>query len=253
VSPLAVLASSFVAGIFDDFLARDELLYLGPIFTFHLLAAGAGLASLRRYPDLWSTASADLEVMMASLRELSKRWPSAIGALKALQNVVRAPVPGLIVNGEQAAPPPLTWLKPDEALLLEGFAPDLCRLWHPLKNITMAPTPPLPRPVLPSTNTGLGASLAQEANPEMMTAEILGSMKYPAARQSRVATPAGMGQPFGAATPGPQGVNGAGGANGNAGLMEDGLPGYNYGGVGNWLMNDWGPDLLWNEPSLGGG
>src|SRR5690349_24217821 len=48
VSSLSVLAASFVAGIFEDFLARDELSSLGPIFTFYLLAAGITLSAVRR-------------------------------------------------------------------------------------------------------------------------------------------------------------------------------------------------------------
>jgi len=83
-STASLLASSFLAGIFEDFLARDELRYLGPIFTFYLLAAGMAQLSCYRYTGLWDAAAKDLDVMFRALDELSKRWPSAVGSLRHL-------------------------------------------------------------------------------------------------------------------------------------------------------------------------
>jgi hypothetical protein len=212
ISAVAILASSFVAGICEDFLARDELLYLGPIFTFYLLAAGVALASLRRYPTLWPVAEQDLEVLQASLKELSKRWPSAIGALKALQNVMSATRPA---PDTTTIAPPLAWLNADQSLLFDGFCTDICRLWVSYHKET---TPPVASH-LNGTNS---------ENTEIMTAEILGSMRYPGtARQSRVPTPQMASY------------------SGSAGEPENPLN-YEYVGVGNWLLNDWGPEVLWN-------
>lgn len=86
-SPAVVLASSFVAGMFEDFLARDEIQFLGPIFTFHLLAAGIGLLSCQKIPALWDKAATSLETIYLSLEVLAKRWSSAKGSLRALRSI----------------------------------------------------------------------------------------------------------------------------------------------------------------------
>lgn len=86
-SAATLLASSYVAGIFEDFLARDEIQYLGSIFTFYLLAAGTGLLSSKRHQRIWDKARKDLQTIYVALEELAKRWPSAIGALRALQSI----------------------------------------------------------------------------------------------------------------------------------------------------------------------
>lgn len=52
----AVIAASTLAGVFEDFLARDEVRFLGPCFSFHLLAAPIALLPCYKYPDLWPLA-----------------------------------------------------------------------------------------------------------------------------------------------------------------------------------------------------
>jgi hypothetical protein len=209
-SPVAILASSFVAGIFEEFLARDELSALGSIFTFYLLAAGVALASVRRYSSLSLTVQQDLSVLQNSLQELSKRWPSAIGAKNALQNVIDATPPD--TNG--LGLPQLAWLSAEQQLLFEGFAPELCRLWPYYRNETRA------------TNTPIVNGVHTNESTELMTAEILENLRYPlAARQERIQTPI---MNF---NPPPE--------------ADNPLANYQYDGIGNWLLNDWGPDVLW--------
>lgn len=86
-APAVVLASSMVARIFEDFLARDEIQFLGPIFTFHLLAAGIGLLSSNGTPVLWEHAVGSLQLIYLSLEELATRWSSAKGSLRALKSI----------------------------------------------------------------------------------------------------------------------------------------------------------------------
>jgi hypothetical protein len=193
-SAVAVLASSFVIGIFEDFLARDELQYLGPIFTFHLLAAGIALVSTRLHPNLWAVAQEDLDILLNSLKELSKRWPSGIGALKALQNVIeRTPR-----TNPNKSIPKLEWLTADQEMLFENFGTELCRMWHPCYN---------------------EAKETNSANPELVTAEILGNLRYPLIGGAEQA-------------PTPQ-IN-----------FGDSNDMYG-GGVGNWLLDDWAADVAW--------
>lgn len=81
-STASLLASSYIAGIFEDFLARDELRYLGPIFTFYCLSTGMAQLSCYRYSEMVNLAEENLAVMSRALQELSKRWHSAVGSLK---------------------------------------------------------------------------------------------------------------------------------------------------------------------------
>lgn len=83
-SSASLLASSFVAGIFEDFMARDEIRFLGPIFTFYCLTAGMAQLSCYRYSGLVDAAEETLGILGRALEELSKRWPSAVGSLKHL-------------------------------------------------------------------------------------------------------------------------------------------------------------------------
>lgn len=86
-SAAAILASAYVVAIFEDFLARDEIQYLGSIFTFYLLATGIGMLSCRRIPLLWSKAASGMQTIDSSLEQLAKRWPSAMAPLRVLRTI----------------------------------------------------------------------------------------------------------------------------------------------------------------------
>ncbi|KAH8730276.1 hypothetical protein GQ44DRAFT_823599 [Phaeosphaeriaceae sp. PMI808] len=126
-SPASLLASSYVAGIFEDFMARDELRYLGPIFTFYCLTAGMTQLSCYRYSDMVNLVEHNLDVMARALEELSTRWPTAIGSLKHLMDV-----------REKATQRPHfaqfsdTNFPNTTAQFFSDFGPDLCRMWHPI-------------------------------------------------------------------------------------------------------------------------
>jgi hypothetical protein len=89
-SAVSGLAASYVAGIFEDFLARDEIQQLPAIFTFYGLAAAVSLISFCRYPRLRKIAEQDLAVIMAAELELGKRWPTALGMRNALETMIAA-------------------------------------------------------------------------------------------------------------------------------------------------------------------
>ncbi|KAF2399460.1 hypothetical protein EJ06DRAFT_478378 [Trichodelitschia bisporula] len=126
-STASLLASSYVAGIFEDFLARDELRYLGPIFTFYLLSAGLCLLSCYRYPGLWHLAEQDLRIIFRSQEELGKRWPSAIGSLNKL-TIVRDKV----TKTQRSTYFPENNLTPEQIQFFDNFGTDLCRSWSVL-------------------------------------------------------------------------------------------------------------------------
>jgi hypothetical protein len=124
VPPAASLvASSFIAGIYEEFLLRDELRYLGPVFAFYPLCAGLSLLSSCRYTRLQSTAEHELTVMKLSLQKLSERWLSAVGPLRALNKLTEK------VREQGPIEGPTPTLDPDAASFFEGFETRLCKQW----------------------------------------------------------------------------------------------------------------------------
>lgn len=125
VPPAASLvASSFIAGIYEEFLLRDELRYLGPVFAFYPLCAGLSLLSSCRYPQLQGTAEHELTVIKLSLQKLSERWLSAVGPLRALNKLTEK----VRELGTFDGPPPN--LDFDTASFFEGFDVKLCKQWR---------------------------------------------------------------------------------------------------------------------------
>ncbi|WEW59620.1 hypothetical protein PRK78_005098 [Emydomyces testavorans] len=210
-SAACILASSFVAGIFEDFLARDEIRFLGPIFTFYLLSASVGLLSCFPYPHLWERAEQDLRIIYSSQKELAKRWPSAIGSLKVMQSMLDE-APKVVRSADRPQPTPLT---PNQQACFSGFGTDLCRLG----DVMLANYP---------------HELVESGRPEddqyartvsdMMTAGILAELKTP------MDATAAMDEYFPLATT--QAVMGGDAAHHD--VMYD-----RYDGIGKWLLRDW--------------
>ncbi|KAH9876248.1 hypothetical protein J1614_004127 [Plenodomus biglobosus] len=121
----SLLASSYVAGILEDFIARDEIRYLGPIFTFHCLTAGLASLSAYQYTDMRELIEENLMILSRALEELSKRWQSAVGSLKHLMDVRQK-----LSQRPQLKHLPAITFPESTAHFFEDFGPDLCRLWH---------------------------------------------------------------------------------------------------------------------------
>jgi hypothetical protein len=198
-STASLLASSFVAGIFEDFLARDELRYLGPIFTFYLLAAGVSLLSSYRYAGLWHLAEQDLNIIIRAQQELGKRWPSAIGSLKRITDVRDK-----VTQCQRSTYFPENNLTPEQLQLFEAFGPDLCRSWEVL-HVS-------------------GSNSLQPAARDLMTAGILQDLR----------TPGGL-----YPEQGQEQHNGNIDGQLDTALLDAQASLDQYGGIGNWLFNDW--------------
>jgi hypothetical protein len=212
----SLLASSFVAGIFEDFMARDELRYLGPIYTFYCLTAGMAQLSCYRYSGLADIAEENLTIMARALNDLSKRWASAVGSLKHLmdvrEKVMQRPALGTFPDMN---------LPHTTAQFFTDFGPDLCRMWYPIyqrlpQNANIAPR-------------------------ELETAGILQGLRTPAAQSvdMDMATNAAIQQ---------QMMNSqvtAAGTNLEPTLLQPQEWFDPYGGIGNWLMVDWDRGFGW--------
>lgn len=124
VPPAAsLIASSFIAGIWEDFLLRDQLRYLGPVFAFYGLCAGLPLLSCCRYTHRQSNAEHELTVMKLSLQKLSERWLSAVGPLRALNKLTEE------VRAQGPFDGPSPTLDSETASFFDGFDTKLCKQW----------------------------------------------------------------------------------------------------------------------------
>ncbi|KAJ5135245.1 uncharacterized protein N7515_004523 [Penicillium bovifimosum] len=132
-SAAVLLASSFVAGIFEDFLARDEIRFLAPVFTFHLLAAGIGLLSCNNIPAHREKIAGNLETIYLALEELAKRWSSAKGSLRALKSIDEKQQSTATVDALLSMALPR-----EHQPFFEGFGPDLSWAWSSLMNLGQA-------------------------------------------------------------------------------------------------------------------
>lgn len=122
----AVLSASMIAGLFEDFLARDEVRHLGPMFTFHLLAAAIALLSCYKYPGLWALAEQDLKVIRQAQDEMKNKWPSAIGSLHSFERMYKITI---TTQKRETGLPEFT-LEKDQAMFFEDFDMSLCRVWN---------------------------------------------------------------------------------------------------------------------------
>jgi hypothetical protein len=121
-SAVSILAASYVAGIYEDFLARDEIQYLPAIFSFYGLAAAVSLISFHRYPHLRKMAELDLAVIMSAELELGKRWPAARGFRDSLQKMIAS------IPTTSSIQPQLEIPHADVEAYFSSFGASLCRV-----------------------------------------------------------------------------------------------------------------------------
>ncbi|OAP54486.1 acetoacetate-CoA ligase [Fonsecaea erecta] len=121
---MSLITSSFVAGMFEDFLNRGELCHCGPVFTFYAFAAGLAQVLALRYKFLTESAEDSLFIIQSSLTELKKRWGSAEGALAALGEIkrltLRSPSLGDVPDHDVGRLAPF----------VEDFGPQLCKQYQ---------------------------------------------------------------------------------------------------------------------------
>jgi hypothetical protein len=126
ISAQPVIAASFVAGIFRDFLARDEIKHLAPIFSRYCIASGFFLALLQPLSELWAACQSDMDVFRKSLQELGQRWKSAKSGLRALEHFIslREKQPRRAVQ--------VVWLTDHQRRFFDCFPRDYCLSWASL-------------------------------------------------------------------------------------------------------------------------
>ncbi|KAL5337522.1 hypothetical protein BJX70DRAFT_409203 [Aspergillus crustosus] len=137
----SLLAASFIAGLFRQFLEANELCRLGPSFTFYALCAGLMLTPAAWVLGLRISISEDMLMLKVALQILSRQWGSAFSALHALQNLEVGSIP------KQAPIEEVPRASSGIPSFFEGLDTKWCRLWGPIVDgdgdQTMAPAPEL--------------------------------------------------------------------------------------------------------------
>ena len=159
---IAAVASSFLAGIFEEFLARDEFHFQSPVFKFYAFAAGMGHIHARAYlSSPFEPIEQEINIINSSMAALATRWLLGNDNIKNLQSScekITVPHRGsslLPLSRQHEAHP-----------LFDAFGPELCRLWHLIEPKNDGPTGDFPealRPELRSTGD-LPQACAQDSH-----------------------------------------------------------------------------------------
>ncbi|KAJ9611195.1 hypothetical protein H2200_004378 [Cladophialophora chaetospira] len=120
----SLLSASFVSGIFEEYIAWGDIMFLAPASIFYLLVASLIQVSSYRYPNLARKAEAEISTVRISLRELGKRFPTAHGAERIFENLLRKSREKGMAN--QAFSRTLSSVQRE---LFAPFGPDLCASW----------------------------------------------------------------------------------------------------------------------------
>lgn len=123
---IAAVASSFVAGIFEEFLTRDEFHFQPPIFKFYAFAAGMGHIHARAYlSSPLEPIEQEIDIINSSMAALATRWILGNDNIKSLQSSCEK----IILPHRGSSLPPLS-SQHEVYPLFYAFGPELCRLWH---------------------------------------------------------------------------------------------------------------------------
>lgn len=115
LSAAALLASSCIVRLTEDFMARDELRCMNAMLAIYLLVAGLAQLSCYGHPVLWQKA--ELDVVVQALEELSQTWHTAKGSLKILRRAETI----LVRHQRQTLLPLRVQAEPHHAIYFEAF------------------------------------------------------------------------------------------------------------------------------------
>jgi hypothetical protein len=124
-SPVSLLAASFVSGIFQEHLEREDLCHLSVTNIFYLMVTALLQISYQRFPSLAVHQDQEIEIIKLSLVELKKRYPSAIGAERVINQVMKHST----MLPEIAALEHAMALTFDQKEFFAPFGPALCKKW----------------------------------------------------------------------------------------------------------------------------
>ncbi|KAJ5808356.1 hypothetical protein N7474_009625, partial [Penicillium riverlandense] len=123
---IAAVASSFICGIFEEFLARDECRFLAAGFKFYAFAAGVAQLNARSYVSLQSDIRQEVETVKNALMAHAERWPSAKNNIRILENISKT----MPTQAQQTDQLPVLPSHHDAFPLFRAFGPELCHMWY---------------------------------------------------------------------------------------------------------------------------
>jgi len=97
---------------------------LASVFVFHVMAAAIAQLVCYRYPVLWRKAEPELEVFNQCLVEMAKRFPTALGAQRVVEDLSRA-----VTQQEQHDGPLHLAFSTDQIKYFKPLGPELCSQW----------------------------------------------------------------------------------------------------------------------------
>ncbi len=123
-SPVSLLSASFISGIFEEYLTWEDISHLSVTSIFFLMVAALLQLSYHRFPSLATNRTEEIQILTLSLTELKKRFPTAHGAERVLNQVMKhsAALP-------ESAQSTRMVLTPEQREFFAPFGPDLCRKW----------------------------------------------------------------------------------------------------------------------------
>jgi hypothetical protein len=121
---MSLLAASFISGIFEEYIAWGDIMFLAPASIFYLLVASLIQISSHRYTNLAQNAESEISTVRVSLKQLGKRFPTAHGAERIFENLLRKSR-----SRETARESFSMTLSPIQKELLAPFGSDLCASW----------------------------------------------------------------------------------------------------------------------------
>ncbi|KAK5047322.1 hypothetical protein LTR84_006844 [Exophiala bonariae] len=177
-SAASLLASSFISGIFEEFLTWEDINFLPPTSIFYLIVGGLVQVSSHRFDFLAVSRTAEIEIIKLSLIELKARFPAAIGAERIINQVIRhsAENPKPFENTDAF------FLTLQQRKLFLPFGSNLCRKWSsifesaPSAGLSQPPITPLS---LPSTQPSIRYTNRVENEQILSTMETLNDSRWP--------------------------------------------------------------------------
>lgn len=123
-SPVGLLAASFISGIFEEYLNWEDISHLSVTSITFLMVAALLQLSYHRFPSLATNRAEEIQIITLSLTELKKRFPTAHGAERVVNQVMKHST-----SLSDSAQPTRMVLSPEQKEFFAAFGPDLCRKW----------------------------------------------------------------------------------------------------------------------------
>lgn len=134
LSPIAIVSSSFMVTLLEEFLVRNEFRFLPATFAFYIVSAAVPQIAAYWILDWHTSTKRNLDIIKTCLSSLSLKWPSAKAAITALADREK-----LWLQRTEDSRIKITKSDESSRVLFEGFDPGSCCHWRQLFGKTSNP------------------------------------------------------------------------------------------------------------------